>query len=157
MVPEVIAPFEAGRRRLESWVEEGPRRRGGFDLGLRLVERDRTALASVLGAAIALRLFLFVVPLVVALTGLVNVLGMPGVVRDILGQAKVGGSLAGEIESAATHSQRTGIGLLVTGGLLTIWAGRSLTSVLVAAASSAWRLPPGSTRSSGSSTGASAG
>ncbi len=45
-----------------------------FGVAEQLYERDQSAFASVLGSAIALRLFLFVIPANVAIIGLINLL-----------------------------------------------------------------------------------
>ena len=39
------------------------------DIGLRLYERDRVAAGTLLGSALALRLFLFFIPMTLALVG----------------------------------------------------------------------------------------
>ena len=124
----------AEARRVERWAATSDGRRGALDLVTGLADRDRDSLASVLGSAIAMRLFLFTVPLTVAVVGLVQVLHASGVVQDLLGRLQVQGSAAVEIERAVRTSSASGL-------VLTVWAGRSLTRVLAASAAASWRLP----------------
>ena len=131
----------AEARRVERWAATSDGRRGALDLVTGLADRDRDSLASVLGSAIAMRLFLFTVPLTVAVVGLVQVLHASGVVQDLLGRLQVQGSAAVEIERAVRTSSESGIWLLLSGLVLTVWAGRSLTRVLAASAAASWRLP----------------
>ena len=57
-----------GRGRFEQWFSEH-RDHTLVDVGLRLYTRDKEAAASVVGSAIAFRLFLFFVPLVLLVVG----------------------------------------------------------------------------------------
>ena len=126
--------------RATSWVED---RRGEVmpvDLAVQFYERDRDSFASVLGAAIALRLFLFFVPVVLLITGLVMMIAGHDGVKSLADNAGVTGSLATQIDQATTTSKTTTYGLVLAGIWLTIWAGRSLTKVLAACSAGAWRL-----------------
>ena len=65
---QVRVRADAGR----DWVRD---RRGSsppIDLSIELYERDRDAFASMFGSAIALRLFLFMVPVMLIVLGLVG-------------------------------------------------------------------------------------
>jgi uncharacterized BrkB/YihY/UPF0761 family membrane protein len=122
-----------------TWVEE---RRGvvvPVDLAVDFYERDRDSFASVLGAAIALRLFLFFVPCVLVVTALLMLFVGHDGVKSLADNAGVTGSLATQVDQATTASKTTTFGLLVAGVWLTIWAGRSLTKVLAACSAGAWR------------------
>ncbi len=126
--------------RASSWVED---RRGEVmpvDLAVQFYERDRDSFASVLGAAIALRLFLFFVPVVLLITGLIMMVAGHDGVKSLADNAGVTGSLATQIDQATTTSKTTTYGLVLAGIWLTIWAGRSLTKVLAACSAGAWRL-----------------
>jgi len=123
-----------------SWVDE---RRGEVvpvDLAVDFYERDRDSFAAVLGAAIALRLFLFFVPCVLVVTALLMLFVGHDGVKSLADNAGVTGSLATQVDQATTASTTTTFGLLVAGVWLTVWAGRSLTKVLAACSAGAWRL-----------------
>jgi membrane protein len=131
---------EAVVDRATDWVEA---RRGEVvpvDLAVEFYERDRDSFASVLGAAIALRLFLFFVPVVLLITGVIMMFAGHDGVRSLADQAGVTGNLAGQIDEATTTSKTTTWGLLLAAVWLTVWAGRSLTKVLAACSAGAWRM-----------------
>jgi len=142
------ARVEGRLDRLNEWTDERPERRGLADFFIALYQRDKDAFAAVLGSAIALRIFLFIIPLVVALAGLIDLLNATGLARELVGQTGLHGSVADEIESAVTTSNRSGLGSLIGGTVLTVWAGRSLTKVLVAASAAAWQRPARTIRTS---------
>jgi hypothetical protein len=136
--------------RLEQRRESAP----VLDFAVGFYERDRDSFGSVLGSAVALRLFLLQVPGLVLVVGLINLLAGSGAVAQMLGRAGVGAEMAGEIERAATTSGRGSIALVVLGLALSSWAGRSLTRVLAACAAGAWRLGGRDARPSLRTTGA---
>jgi membrane protein len=104
--------------------------------------RDKESAGGVAGSAIAFRLFLFFVPL------LLFVVGIAGFVSGFVSAHDVevaigvsGGGLAAQIRAAfaepgATRWVATALGLL---GMLT--AGRSLSKVLISSAAIAWKVP----------------
>lgn len=109
-----------------------------LDWAGRLYERDRDAYGSVLGSAVALRLFLFVVPANVALVALVEVTRL-GSTMDAHLQASV---TTGEIaRSIAGVPWSSALGFLVSGAVLTLWAGRSLARTLATSSAAASGLP----------------
>jgi hypothetical protein len=124
----------------QSWLEQ--RRSGAvpFDLAVTFYERDRDLFASVLGAAIALRLFLFLVPATAALIGLFLLVAGGDSVDDALKQMSVTGTFAAQVKQAAEVSRTTGLAVFLGGLWLSIWAGRNLAKVLAACAGGAWRL-----------------
>jgi len=125
---------------IESWLEQRRRRIVPIDLAMTFYDRDREQFASVLGAAIALRLFLFIVPTTASLVGLfLFVVGHSGV-DSALDQASVTGSVAAQVEHATEVSRSTGLAVFLSGLFLGVWAGRSLAKVLGACAAQAWRL-----------------
>jgi hypothetical protein len=142
--PGVVARLRDRGRELAGqateWVEDRRSEVMPVDLAVQFYERDRDSFASVLGAAIALRLFLFFVPCVLLVTAVIMlVVGHDGVTQ-LADQAGVTGSLATQIDQATTASKTTTLGLLAAGVWLTIWAGRSLTKVLAACSAGAWRM-----------------
>jgi uncharacterized BrkB/YihY/UPF0761 family membrane protein len=110
------------------------------DLALRLHLRDREAAGTVVSSAVALRLFLFFVPMLLFVVGVIGFFG--GVVSSSdVDSAGVTGSLARQIDTAldqptSTRWIATLVGLF---GMMT--TGRSLARVLAQASCLAWRLP----------------
>lgn len=139
----VVKPPEgrvgAARRRGTTWWTEFRARSAAAELATSLYERDRSAHASVLGSAVALRLFLFLVPATVALVGLVGVLHVRSLLEDHLESTVSTGEVARNL--ADVDGWRS-VSLVVSGVILTLWAGRSLTHVLSTCAVSAWRMDP---------------
>lgn len=102
--------------------------------------RDQESAGAVMGSAVAFRLFLFFVPLLLLFVGLAGFLtGYVG--NDSLSRtAGVSGNLAHQM-SAAFHQSGVTRWLAVFFGLTgALWAGRSLSRVLVATSAGAWGL-----------------
>src|SRR6516162_2642151 len=111
------------------------------DLAVLLYERDRETFASVLGSAIAMRLFLFFVPVVVFAVGVANLIAGSKRLGQLIHSANVTGAVAKQIESALDSTSSKGSwALVITGIFASIWAGRSLTRVLAACSAGAWRM-----------------
>jgi uncharacterized BrkB/YihY/UPF0761 family membrane protein len=130
----------AGQRRANE-LREKYGDRALVDLGLRIYQRDRESAGTVVGAAVALRLFLFFVPFVLFVVGLLGIISTWVDAADVNEQAGLTGSLAAQIDTALSQTGSspwlaTGFGLV---GVAT--TGRSLSKVLVAASCLAWRLP----------------
>jgi hypothetical protein len=105
----------------------------------KLQDRDREAQGSVLGSAVALRLFLFLVPATVVIVSLVRVLDVTSLFD---GDQLEKGFTTQDVATALEDSSRLdALWLLITGLLLAAWAGRSLAKVLAACSAAAWRLP----------------
>jgi uncharacterized BrkB/YihY/UPF0761 family membrane protein len=106
-----------------------------------LARRDGEVAGSMMGSAIAFRLFLFFIPLLLLLVGLAGFATGHVEADRLAHDAAITGGLGEQMRQAFSQSGRgpwvvTALGLI---GLVT--AGRSLSSVLLAAASNAWRLP----------------
>lgn len=128
---------EALKARGEEWFEATRERGGVVDFGADLYDRDKDAHASVLGSAIALRLFLFVVPANVALMGLVGVLRLGSFVDDDAGASATTGAISKALVGLPwTRS----LWFLLSGLVLTLMAGRSLAKVLGACAGGSWGM-----------------
>lgn len=111
-----------------------------IDVGLRIYQRDRESAGTVVGSALAFRLFLFFVPLLLFLVGLL------GFVANFVSDAEaedvgIAGSLAGQINSALTQPNSTRWIAVLTGLVGMAWTGRSLSKGMVSASCLAWRLP----------------
>ena len=129
----------ASQARLDELLDRH-RGRPVVQVSLMLHDRDREMAGSVVSSALAFRLFLFVVPLLVFAVGIAGFLGDLVDEADV-GEAGIGGTLAAQIDSALSQPNSTRW-LAVLGGLLgVILAGRTLSKVLVAASCLAWRLP----------------
>ncbi len=110
------------------------------DIAMRVYKRDRVAAGTLLGSALALRLFLFFVPLVLFAIGLAGILGRHAGVDGIASDVGMTGSLAADIDDAFEQGTTTpwlamGIGLF---GIAT--TGRSLTRALVLSSALSWQL-----------------
>ncbi|HYN32462.1 MAG TPA: YihY/virulence factor BrkB family protein [Ilumatobacteraceae bacterium] len=103
-----------------------------------IYERDRVSAGSVLGSAIAFRLFLFFVPTVVFGVGLLGAISgyvEPDTVTDT---ASLTGALADQVRTALSQSSTAAYLTLLSGLFLMVTAGRSLAKALVASSSLVW-------------------
>jgi len=130
--------YNAASERATTWVNERKDQDGIVGLATTLYARDRDAFASVLGSAIALRMFLFVVPANVTLLGLVNVIRLGGPLGRLLESSPTTGAMA---EHYGGLSAWHALLIAMSGAVLTLWAGRSLTRVLATCSAAAWQLP----------------
>ena len=114
------------------------------DVAVRLFQRDREGAGSVVGSAIAFRLFLFFVPLLLFLVGVAGF--MSGFVssRDVNETAGVSGALADQIRTAFAQPGETRWVATLIGLFGMVTAGRALSKVLWSASTAAWRLPASS-------------
>jgi uncharacterized BrkB/YihY/UPF0761 family membrane protein len=116
-------------------------RRPLIDVALRLYRRDRESAGTVLGSAVAFRLFLFFVPF------LLFIVGALGFVTALVGAEELSeltgmtGSLAAQINAALSQRDSSRWIAAILGLIGMAWAARSLGKVLVSASCLAWRLP----------------
>jgi len=134
------AGVSAGQRRVNE-LRERYGDRALVDLGLRLYRRDRESAGTVVGAAVALRLFLFFVPLLLFVVGLLGIISSWVDADDVNEQAGVTGSLASQINTALSQPESSRWFAIAAGLLGIASTGRSLSRVLVAASCLAWQLP----------------
>ena len=111
------------------------------DVALDLHRRDAQIAGAVISSAIAFRLFMFFVPLLLFSVGLASQLAQLFDPEAALRAGRVEGALREEIRAALAQPGHTrwiamGLGLL---GMAT--AGRTLSKTALAASSLAWRLP----------------
>ncbi len=110
------------------------------EIALLLYQRDRESAGGVVSSALAFRLFLFQVPLVVLVVGLAGLFG--GFFDEgRLAGAGITGSLAVQIKEALSQPNAALWAAIVTGMFGLALAGRTLSRVLAAASCLAWRLP----------------
>jgi uncharacterized BrkB/YihY/UPF0761 family membrane protein len=111
-----------------------------LDVGLRIYQRDRESAGTIVGSALAFRLFLFFVPL------LLFVVGLLGFVADLVSDVDpddvgISGGLASQINAALTQPNSTRWIAVLVGLVGMLTTGRSLSKGMVSASCLAWRLP----------------
>ncbi len=119
---------------LEEWRTTVP----ALDVGVRFYERDRIAVGSVLGSAIAFRLFLFFVPLTLFLIGLLSLV-VDFSVETVSDEVGLSQSVSEEIANSLSTGATTSWIAIFLGFWGTMWAGRSLAKVLIAVSALSWR------------------
>jgi uncharacterized BrkB/YihY/UPF0761 family membrane protein len=131
--------YSAGR----SWgmdLFERHRHRPLVDLGLRLYERDRAAAGSVVSSAIAFRLFLFFVPLLLFVVGIVGFFANVVTTKDV-DDAGITGTIATQINTALSQPTSTRWLAIGAGFIGMITTGRTLSKALAGASCLAWSIP----------------
>jgi uncharacterized BrkB/YihY/UPF0761 family membrane protein len=111
------------------------------DIALRTYRRDRETAGTVVGSALAFRLFLFFVPLLVFVVGLAGFLASWVDSEDVADNVGVTGGLSEQIRSAFDQSGSTRWAAVVLGLVGIVSTGRTLSKVMVASSTLAWRLP----------------
>ena len=96
------------------------------DVCVRVWHRDRDSAGTLVGSAIAFRLFLFFVPMVLFFTGLLGFLAN-AIDHEVLDNANITGGLAKQIETALSQPDSTRWIATLLGLTGMAWAGRSLT------------------------------
>jgi uncharacterized BrkB/YihY/UPF0761 family membrane protein len=123
-----------------SWFAEQRERITIVDVGADVYERDKEAGGTLLGSALALRLFLFFVPLLLVIVGLAGVFGGRSDGSVVSDSAGVSGTLANYIDDAFRQSGQTPWIALAVGLFGVATAGRSLTRALVLSSALSWQL-----------------
>jgi hypothetical protein len=127
------------RKPLLTWWTELRRERPVANYLGELADRDQLAQGSVLGSAVALRIFLFLVPSAVVIVSLVNLIDFGNLID---GDQLDNGYTTRDISHALDgQSGWSALWFLLSGLVLAAWAGRSLAKVLAACSAAAWRLP----------------
>jgi uncharacterized BrkB/YihY/UPF0761 family membrane protein len=114
------------------------------DVFARLYRRDRDSAGSVVSSAVAFRLFLFFVPLLLFLVGVAGFVSGFVSSRDVNSTAGVSGSLAMQVRSAFQQPETTRWAATLVGFVGMLTAGRSFSRALWSASATAWRMPVGS-------------
>jgi uncharacterized BrkB/YihY/UPF0761 family membrane protein len=126
--------------RFGSWFGAQRERVTIVDVGVNVYERDKEAGGTLLGSALALRLFLFFVPLLLVVVGLAGVFGGRSNGLTVSDSAGVSGTLANYIDDAFDQSGQTPWIALAAGLFGMATAGRSLTRALVLSSALSWQL-----------------
>lgn len=125
---------------LEAWIEK---QRPGWriiDFARRYYRRDLDADAAVMGAAVALRVFLFFIPLLLAAVGALGFVGLYVSSQDVISEMGVSGSFANQINTALEQSSTARFTALIVGLFGAAWAGRTLAKTLAVASRRAWMI-----------------
>jgi uncharacterized BrkB/YihY/UPF0761 family membrane protein len=141
--------LQRGRRRVEDAAGAATQRltslrqhSSAVDVAVRIFERDHQNFGSVLGSAVAFRLFLFLFSVVVLSVGTgVLVLGRGWFGESLGDDLGLAQSMAASVDEALNQGNSSGILLVLGGVVATAWAGRNLAITLTAASASAWRIP----------------
>jgi uncharacterized BrkB/YihY/UPF0761 family membrane protein len=112
-----------------------------LDVALRVYQRDRESAGTIVGSALAFRLFLFFVPLLLFIVGLLGFLARWIEPEELNDAAGVTGELAAQISTALEQGTSARWIATLIGLFGMAWAGRSLCKVMVSASCLAWRLP----------------
>lgn len=144
---EAVGRTAALRARGRAATERVSSRLGGLrersqlvDLACRVHDRDREAAGTLLGSALALRLFLFLMPLVLFTVGLAGLIGHYADYRSLADDARITGTIGDQIDLAFTQSSTSawfvaGAGLV---GMAT--AGHGLSRAMILSSAVSWRL-----------------
>ena len=131
---------EADNARL--WAEDARQRSPLVAFGFSFYERDRARYGGLLAGAVAFRLFLWLVPFVLFLVGLLGAVtdiegSAPGELSDSLG---LQGVLA---ETLSDSARQRGWWIAIILGLFgTAWAGMGVVRAMRVSHSAAWGVPP---------------
>jgi uncharacterized BrkB/YihY/UPF0761 family membrane protein len=110
------------------------------DIALRIYQRDKDAAGTVVSSAIAFRLFLFFVPMLLFIVGIVGVFS-DLVTSEMVDEARITGSVAEQIDGALDQ-RGSGRWIATLAGLTGMAStGRTLAKALSQASCLAWRLP----------------
>jgi len=110
------------------------------DVGARVYERDKEAGGTLLGSALALRLFLFFMPFVLLVVGLAGVLGGPTDGSTTSESAGLSGTLKEYVDNAFAQSGKTPWLALAIGLVGVGTTGWSLTRAMVLSSALSWRM-----------------
>ena len=123
-------------RLLDRWKD-----RPVFGFGDALFRRDREIAGTLIGSAIAFRMFLFFVPLVLFAVGTVGFVAELVDAEAAIETTGVSGSLANQMVTALEQPNATRWFAVLFGLFGMVTTGRTLGKVVVTASSLAWRLP----------------
>ena len=107
---------------------------------MRVQERDREAAGTLLGSALALRMFLFFMPLVLLGIGIAGLLGNHTGVDSVSGSIGLSDQLGAEIDHMFRQDALYAWISLLAGLIGAAWSARSLTRALTLSSAMAWRI-----------------
>jgi uncharacterized BrkB/YihY/UPF0761 family membrane protein len=137
----------AGSERARRTIDDGSKRFDALrersivvDTAAQMYDRDREAAGTLLGSALALRLFLFFVPLVLFALGVAGVVGNLTSVESISSHAGLTGELADQIDDTLQQGSKAPWIALGTGLVGMATTGRSLSRALLLSSALSWRM-----------------
>jgi len=139
-------PGTGTRARLERWWKRSRSR--AVEAGERLpfsgvavavYRRDKHAAGTLLGSALALRLFLFLLPTMLLLLGIAGILGRYSTV-DSLQELGIGGALGDEIDTTFDQDRLSPWIAMIVGIVGMATAGWSLSRALVLSSALSWQM-----------------
>jgi uncharacterized BrkB/YihY/UPF0761 family membrane protein len=138
------ARAESARRSVEAQTESLRERHASVRIAYEAYERDRRQAGALLAGGIAYRLFLWLLPTALFF---VAVLGLFADITSRTPQqaaeaSGLGSALTVTVAQAVEQSGRGSIYLLVLGGILMVWAGRSAVKALRLTSAVAWGIRP---------------
>ena len=131
--------LEDTKRRSHGWRDRIP----ALDTGWQIYQRDRDAAGTLLGSALALRLFLFFVPFLLFLVGLAGIIGWIFSIEGPARHAGITGAVADDIDATFEQSSRSPWVAIVIGLWALAWSGRSLSRALILSSALSWKLGGG--------------
>jgi uncharacterized BrkB/YihY/UPF0761 family membrane protein len=134
------AQVQVGRERLDALIDQHAHR-PLLDVPLRLYRRDRETAGAVVSSALAFRLFLFFVPLLLFTVGLAGFSSSFLETDDVTDQLGVTSSLAQQINTALNQANQTRWVAVVVGLVGIASTGRTLSKVMFSASCLAWGMP----------------
>jgi len=141
-----LARFAAATRSrvtpVRQWLAKH-RDRPVVDVAFATFRKDRQAAGWVMSSALAFRLFLFFLPLMLLTVGVAGFASAFASAHSANEAAGISGSLAKQVSAAFHQPGITRWFALLLGLSGVLLAGRSLSRVLYAASAAAWGLPPG--------------
>jgi len=129
----------AGRGQAEKTYDKY-KHRPLVDVAVRIYHRDRESAGTVVSAAVAFRLFLFFVPLLLFLVGILGFFSSAVSERDV-SDAGLSGGIADQINTALSQPNSTRWIAVLVGLFGMVTTGRTLSKTMVAASCLAWQLP----------------
>ncbi|MGH7481870.1 MAG: YhjD/YihY/BrkB family envelope integrity protein [Longimicrobiales bacterium] len=138
------ARAESARRSVEAQTESLRERHASVRIAYEAYERDRRQAGALLAGGLAYRLFLWLLPAALFAVAVIGLFAdatsrSPEEAAEATG---LGASLAVTVAQAVEQSGRGSIYLLVLGGVLMVWAGRSAVKGLRLTSAVAWGIRP---------------
>lgn len=126
--------------RLAAWFTALRDRSRLVDVGVRVYDRDRDAAGTLLGSALALRLFLFFVPLVLFTVGLAGIVGRYARYDSLSSDAGITGTIGDQIDAAFEQGSASAWFICGAGLVGMATAGYSLSRAMIVSSALSWRL-----------------
>jgi uncharacterized BrkB/YihY/UPF0761 family membrane protein len=142
-VGRTSAMKERGRviaERLQVRAEDLRERSRLVDVGVRVYDRDREAAGTLLGSALALRLFLFFVPFVLFMVGMAGLIGHYSGYDSFSSDTRLGGTIGEQIDAAFAQSSVSAWFILVASLFGMGSAGYSLSRAMIVSSALSWKL-----------------